>query len=212
MIHDIMVILIVVLASIVIVQSIMIRYLWISPSFMIAGQAAGHIKLWGTFGPRIWGALDVDNLGLVNSLLGTHERPGEDRWNEIMIWVLNHMRADDKALIYGGDEFRLGWLLSGKDRTPITVENWWQHARGFAERLQSLLRAAPYTEAEREALRAATGKPYVTITMALIYSPGWRWHRKAITAAMARVKMAKPKLGTGQRGEILRAVGPWEKV
>lgn len=187
---------------------LLVRYLAISPSFGIAGQAAGWLKLWLIRGPRIWCAGDIDSLGDVNDVLGTPEKPGEDRWNELMTWVLRQLRADDTALLYGGDEFRWGLRLDDTryDRQPIDPARWRYAARLFCERVQAMLRQAPYTTEERAALLRRTGKPYVTITLAGAYSSGWGNHRRAIRAALARVKQAKPKDSNGQRGEILEAI------
>jgi GGDEF domain-containing protein len=198
---------IVVQLLIIVALALLVRYFAISPSFGIAGQAAGRLKVWLTFGPRIWIAGDIDSLGDVNDVLGTPEKPGEDRWNELMTWVLRQLRADDTALIYGGDEFRWGLRLDDTryGRRRIDPARWRVSARGFCERVQAVLRSAPYSDEERSKLLKRTGKPYVTITLAGAYSPGWRSHRKAIRAALARVKQAKPKDSRGQRGEILEA-------
>lgn len=188
--------------------TLLVRHLSISPSFGIAGQAAGWLKLWLIIGPRIWCAGDIDSLGDVNDVLGTPQTPGEERWNELMTWVLRQLRADDTALIYGGDEFRWGLRLDDTryDRQPIDPARWRDAARLFCERVQTVLRQAPYTPAERQALLRRTGNPYVTITLAGAYSSGWRNHHRAIRAALARVKQAKPKDRRGQRGEILEAI------
>jgi hypothetical protein len=93
---------IVVQLLIIIALALLARYFAVSPSFGIAGQAAGRLKVWLTFGPRIWTYIDMDHLGDINDILTTPERPGADRWNELMRGILRHIRTEDKFLIYGG--------------------------------------------------------------------------------------------------------------
>lgn len=180
---------------------VLVRYFAVSPSFGIAGQAAGRLKVWLTFGPRIWTYIDMDHLGDINDILTTPTQPGADRWNELMRGILRHIRTEDKFLIYGGDEFGFSSPTTSQDERRQRADG-----RAFGERLQALMRTAEYTDAERAALRARLGTPYVTCTVASVYSPGWRSHRRAIRAAGARVALAKPKDRRGQRGEILEAV------
>lgn len=180
---------------------LMVRYLGTSPSFGIPVMAIGRLKLWTTIGPRIWFYGDMDKLGDINDVLTTPEKPGMQRWNELMSWVLRHIRASDQFLVYGGDEF--GWSIDPRFGGGSRHE---ANARMFAERIQALLRDAPYTDAERQALWLRTGKPYATITLASAHSTGWGEHRKAFLAAQLRVLAAKPKDRAGQRGEILEGV------
>lgn len=182
--------------------AVLVRYLSISPSFGIPVQAIGRIRLWTTIAPRIWIYGDMDQLGLVNGALTTEQQAGVDRWNEIMRDVQRRIRADDRFLVYGGDEF--GWSIStesaGRARHAA-------NARLFCERVQALLRDAPYRDDERDALYLATGRPYASITLAWAYSAGWRTHRTAFHAAQMRVTKAKPKKSVGQRGQILEVTG-----
>lgn len=180
----------------------LVRHLAISPSFGIPVMAIGRLKLWTTIGPRIWFYGDMDKLGDINDVLTTPQQAGMDRWNELMSWVLRHIRASDQFLVYGGDEF--GWSIDPRQGGGTRRE---ANARMFCERIQALLRDAPYTDAERQALWLRTGKPYATITLASAHSTGWRGHRKAFLSAQLRVVRAKPKDRAGQRGEILEALG-----
>lgn len=184
-----------------IVLTILTRLLWISPSFGIAGQAAGWVKVWLTFGPRIWTYIDMDHLGDINDILTTPTQAGADRWNELARELLRKVRCDDMFLIYGGDEFGFASRTDSQDARRQRADG-----RAFGERLQALMRTLDYTEAERARLQARLGTPYVTCTIASAYSPGWRQHRHAIRAAGARVAQAKPKDRKGQRGEILEAI------
>ncbi len=190
------------------IQWRLMRYLAISPSFGILGQAAGRLLVALTFGPRIWTYGDVDKLNLVNDALSTAERSGMQRWNEIMTWVQSQIRADEKFLIFGGDEY--GWGLRLDDtrygRRAVDERQWRAAAETFCTRVQALLRTYPYEAHERLALERATGQPYVSITLAYAYSAGRADHRAALNAAELRVVRAKPKASQGQRGQILEAI------
>jgi GGDEF domain-containing protein len=181
------------------------RHLAISPSFQIPVMAIGRLRLWTALGPKLWIYGDMDHLGLINDALTTPHRPGMARWNHLMTGVLRNIRARSKFLVYGGDEF--GFELDPADRRGSRRR---ADARLFCERLQALLRTADYTDEERAALRTATGLTYASITLAYVYSPGWRTHRRAFLAAQLRVMQAKPKDEIGRRGEILEALAVTE--
>jgi GGDEF domain-containing protein len=175
------------------------RFLAFDPGFGIKTRAAGELALWLTWGQRwvIYG--DIDKLTVANWVMTTNDHTGHDRFNEIARWAISHLRESDTALVFGGDEWR---FLVSPPRSG-SPQRW--HADRFCERLQALLRSAPYTDWEREQLLKATGYPYVRITLASAYSRGVWTHRAALNAAKVRVQLAKPKDGQGQRGEILEA-------
>ena len=110
------------------------RFLWISPSFGIAGQAAGWLKVWLTFGPCNWTYIDVDHLGDINGILTTPVQAGADRWNELMRGMLRLVRADDMFLIHGGDEFKIDRIICGEDGVSHTfrVMEWKAEELGLA--------------------------------------------------------------------------------
>lgn len=178
----------------------LVRYLAIDPGFGLKTRAAGELALWLAWGPRwvIYG--DVDKLTLANWVMTTADKAGHDRFNEIARWAIGQLRESDTALVFGGDEWR--FLLKPSRGGRRLRED----AAQFCERLQGLLRIAPYNDWERAQLQKATGYPYVRITLASAYSPGVWHHRAALDAAKVRVQLAKPKDGHGQRGEILEAV------
>ena len=175
------------------------RHLAIDPGFGIKTRAAGELAAWLAWGPRwvVYG--DIDRLGLANDALATSAQSGHDRFNEIARWVVGQLREADIALVFGGDEWRF-LLAPPRDGEP---RRW--HAEQFSKRIQQLLATAPYRDAERDRLFSATGKAYVTITLASAYSRGIWSHRAALHAAKVRVQLAKPKNSAGQRGEILEA-------
>jgi len=185
---------------IIVLLVLLVRYLAIDPGFGIKTRAAGELSAWLAWGPRwvVYG--DIDRLGLINDAFTTPQQSGHDRFNEIARWVVGQLRDADIALVFGGDEWR---LLQAPPRAE-SPKRW--HAEQFCKRIQQLLEAAPYTDRERERLFSATGKCYVTITLASAYSRGIWSHRAALHAAKVRVQLAKPKQGQGQRGEILEAV------
>lgn len=166
-----------------------IRYLSIDPGFRIKTRAAGELSMYLAFGPRdvIYG--DIDRLGLINDALTSGSTTGHDRFNDIMRGVLRQMRRADIALVYGGDELRL--LVA--PRTGL----------GACHRLQWLLHEAPLTDDERARLERATGRPYISITLAFERSTSVSTHRAALNAAKARVQGAKPKGAAGRRGEVI---------
>lgn len=176
------------------------RYLWIDPGFGLKTRAAGELAIWFAWGPRwvVYG--DVDRLTIANWVLTTPEKAGHDRVNELAREVMSHLRESDTALVFGGDE----WRFLVKPSTGGRRQRW--DANRFCQRLQGLLRAAPYTDWEKARLQEATGYPYIRITLASAYSAGIWQHRAALDAAKVRVQLAKPKDGIGQRGEILEAV------
>jgi hypothetical protein len=184
---------IIALALTLTIMACIIRHLAIDPGFGIKTRAAGELAMWLAIGPRdvVYG--DIDSLGKINDALTDPARgvTGHDRFNELMRWTLARFRRADIALVYGGDELRfLVWPGSGA---------------GFARRLQSVLMAAPLTEAERARLLAATGRDHVTITLAVERSAGVCSHRAALNRAKVRVQAAKPKNAPGRRGEIVEA-------
>lgn len=178
---------------------LLVRYLAIDPGFGIKTRAAGELAAWLALGARwvVYG--DVDMLGLINDALSTDRQSGHDRFNELVRWVVSQLRDTDIALVFGGDEWR--FLVA----PPRRGESRRWHAEQFCALIQRLLQTAPYTERERTALLDATGRPYVTITLASAYSCGIWSHRAALHAAKVRVQLAKPKNSRGQRGEILEA-------
>jgi GGDEF domain-containing protein len=179
---------------------VLARYLAIDPGFGIKTRAAGELAAWLAWGPRwvVYG--DIDGLGLANDALTTTRQSGHDRFNEIARWVVSQLRGADIALVFGGDEWR--FLVAPPRDGP--ARRW--HAEQFCLLIQRLLEHAPYTDAEHERLFSATGKCYITITLASAYSRGVWWHRTALAAAKTRVQIAKPKDRRGQRGEILEAL------
>lgn len=177
------------LGGIILALIAIIRHLAIDPGFRIKTRAAGELAMWLAFGPRdvVYG--DVDRLGLINDALTRGGITGHDRFNELMRSVFRQLRRADVALVYGGDEMR--FLVA-----PRT-------GHGFCVRLQGLLRDAPLTEAERAQLLAATGRDYITMTLAYERSAGVATHRVALDRAKVRVQGAKPKNAPGRRGEVL---------
>lgn len=178
----------------------LVRYLAIDPGFGLKTRAAGELAMWLAWGPRwvIYG--DIDKLTIANWVLSTEAKAGHDRFNEIARWAIGQLRESDTALVFGGDE----WRFLVRPSIGGRRQRW--DAERFCQRLQGLLRAAPYSEWERAQLQQATGYPYVRITLASAYSPGVWQHRRALDAAKARVSKAKPKDSAGQRGEILEAL------
>lgn len=166
-----------------------IRYLAIDPGFQIKTRAAGNLAMWLAIGPRdiVYG--DIDHLGKINDALTIGEQSGHDRFNELMRLALRQLRRADIALVYGGDEIR--FIVAPRS------------AHGFCRRLQEILHRLPYTQAERAALQAATGRPYITITLAYEPSNGVLTHKPALMRAKQRVSLAKPKGSNGQRGQIV---------
>lgn len=186
-----------------------VRHISISPSFGIAVQQVGVLMVMTAIGPRICVYGDMDKLGKINDALKTEKKSGMRRWNEIMTKVQEKIRADEKFLIYGGDEF--GWLLkltkASWRRRSISSDNWEVMAIAFCNRVQQLLREFPYEDHEKVALQSALGHPYATITLAYCYSESRSTHRIAMHAAESLVMMAKPKDGSnGKRGQILKVV------
>lgn len=179
-----------------------VRYLWFDPGFGLKTRAAGELAMWLAWGPRwvVYG--DIDKLTIANWVLSTEAKAGHDRFNEIAREAIRQLRESDTALVFGGDE----WRFLVKPSIGGRRRRW--DAEQFCQRLQGLLRTASYTEWERAQLQQATGYPYVRITLASAYSPGVWTHRAALDAAKVRVQLAKPKDGTGQRGEILEASLP----
>lgn len=179
-----------IIASIVIVVLLgVIRYLAIDPGFQIKTRAAGQLAMWFALGPRdiIYG--DIDHLGKINDALTIGDQSGHDRFNELMRMALRQLRKADSALVYGGDELRL--IVAPRS------------AHGACRRLQEILQRLPYTQEERRALQAATGRPYITITLAYEASSGVLAHKPALMRAKQRVSLAKPKGSNGQRGQIV---------
>lgn len=178
----------------------LVRYLAIDPGFGLKTRAAGELALWLAWGPRwvVYG--DIDKLTVANWVLSTESKAGHDRFNEIARWAIGQLRESDTALVFGGDE----WRFLVKPSVGGRRQHW--DAERFCQRLQGLLRDAPYTAWERRQLENATGFPYVRITLASAYSTGIFSHRTALDAAKRRVSQAKPKDAPGQRGEILEAL------
>jgi len=166
-----------------------IRYLAIDPGFKIKTRAAGELSMWLAFGPRdvVYG--DIDRLGLINDALTNGGTVGHDRFNAIMRGVIRQLRRADVALVYGGDELR--FLVAARS------------GLGFCHRLQWLLQEAPLTDDERERLERATGRPYISMTLAFERSRSVTTHRAALQRAKTRVQGAKPKNAVGRRGEVL---------
>ena len=175
------------------------RYLAIDPGFGLKTRAAGELAMWLAWGPRwvVYG--DIDRLTVANWVMTTNQKTGHDRFNEIARGAIKQLRESDTALVFGGDEWR--FLI----RPPSGGRRHHWDAEQFCQRLQALLRTADYTDWEREQLQKATGHPYVRITLASAYSASVWHHRAALDAAKVRVQLAKPKDGTGQRGQILEA-------
>lgn len=172
-----------------IVLFIAVRYLAIDPGFRIKTRAAGELSMWLAFGPRdiVYG--DIDGLGLINDALTSGRTIGHDRFNRLMQWTCSQLRATDTALVYGGDELRF-----------LVAPGTWH---GFCERLQAVLRSAPLSCEERMRLVRATGRDYISITLAGESSRGVLTHRAALSRAKQRVQAAKPKNAIGQRGQII---------
>jgi GGDEF domain-containing protein len=190
------------LLIIIVTQYLIIRYLSISPSFGIPVQAVGRFRMMVATGEYIWAFADVDFLGKINDALSSIElgQIGMIRWNEIMTWVLQNIRADDLFLVYGGDEFGLGLKVGDRRWTRKH-----QDPHAFCERFQQLLREYPYFEEwEKQALIKAIGTPYATVTIAWVYSSSRKTHRSSFLKAHQLVLAAKPKDGRiGDRGKIL---------
>lgn len=175
-----------VLVAIALAEAAIIRHLAIDPGFGIKTRAAGELAMWLTLRRKdvIYG--DIDHLGLVNAALTTAEHAGHDRFNQLMQGVIRGLRGADVALVYGGDEIRL--LVASST------------GLGAARRFQELLRAAPLSAAERAALRAATGKDHISVTLAVARHCR---PRQGLDRAKLAVAQAKPKHAIGLRGAIL---------
>lgn len=174
-------------------QVLIIRYLSIDPGFKIKTRAAGELCMCFAFGPRDVCYGDIDHLGKINDALTDPVRgvTGHDRFNQLMRLAIAQTRRADVALVYGGDELR--WLV--RSGTGL----------GFCHRLQQVLRDVPLSDQERTRLLAATGVPYISITLAYEPSRGVLSHRTALNVVKVRVQGVKPKCGPGRRGEVIAA-------
>lgn len=188
----------------ILVLALLVRYLGTDPGFGIKTRAAGELSLWTAHLFRhvdvVYG--DIDSLGKINDCLTYGQTLGHDRFNQCMRATLSQIRHADKALIYGGDELR----IIAPSRRIIGGRRHHADADALAARLQTLLAAYPWTDEERARLRQATGRDYISITLAFAVDVPYRMRGRALGAAKATVGQAKPKAGTGRRGCRLLAM------